>query len=179
MSDFPALIHFYQGWADSLTTSPDGLPLFIDTTMIQIEKPPLLKLNRAATPEDFANYPAEYDAFKSSLKARDAAIGDNGYPLVMWPALSPAQVETFAARGIYTVEELAKLAGRRDLPGDLAELALRTERLMDMQKQFGKYEALLQERNAQLEEVQAQLSDMRATISAQNSMIDTLKMRVA
>jgi hypothetical protein len=179
MSDFPALIHFYQGWADSMTTSPDGLPLFIDTTMIQIEKPPLLKLNRAATRDDFANYPAEYEAFKNTLKARDATVGDNGYPLVMWPVLSPAEVETFAARGIYTVEELAKLAGRRDLPGNLAELALRAERLMDMQKNFGKYETMVQERDAQLAEVNAQLIEMRQTISAQNSMIDTLKMRVA
>ena len=97
----------------------------------------------------------------------------------MWPVLSPADVETFAARQIYTVEDLAKLAGRRDLPGNLAELALRAERLMDMQKNFGKYEALLQERDAQLEEAKAQMADARATISAQNAMIDTLKMRVA
>ena len=179
MSDFPALIHFYQGWADSMATSPDGLPMYVDTTMIQIEKPPLLKLNRLATHEDFSNYPAEYDAFKHTLKARDADISDKGYPLVMWPVLTPAEVETFTARGIYTVEELAKLAGRRDLPGNLAELALRAERLMDMQKNFGKYETMIQERDAQLAEMSAQLTEMRQTISAQNSMIDTLKLRVA
>lgn len=180
MSDFPALIHFYQGWShDPIKVSGDGLPVYVDTVMIQIEKPPLLKLNRAATPDDFSNYPAEYDAFKNTLKTRNAAIGDSGYPLVMWPVLSPAEVETFAVRSIYTVEELAKLAGRRDLPGNLAELALRAERLMDMQKNFGKYEAMLQERDAQLTEMSAQLSEMRTTISAQNAMIDTLKMRVA
>ena len=179
MSDFPALIHFYQGWADSLTTSPDGMPHFINTTMIQIEKPPLLKLNRAANHEDFSNYPEEYEVFQRTLRARNEAIAEDGYPLVMWPVLSPADVETFAARQIYTVEDLAKLAGRRDMPGNLAELALRAERLMDMQKNFGKYEAMLKERDAQLEEVSAQLTEARNTISAQNSMIDTLKMRVA
>lgn len=179
MSDFPALIHFYQGWADSLSTSPDGLPHFVNTTMIQIERPPLLKLNREANRDDFQNYPEEYEAFQRTLRARNEAIAEDGYPLVMWPVLSPADVETFAARQIYTVEDLAKLAGRRDLPGNLAELALRAERLMDMQKNFGKYEALLQERDAQLEEAKAQMADARATISAQNAMIDTLKMRVA
>jgi hypothetical protein len=85
----------------------------------------------------------------------------------------------FAAREIYTVEDLAKLAGRHDLPGRLAELALRAERLMDMQKNFGKYEAMLTERDAQLVELSAQLADARQTISAQNSIIDTLKMRAA
>lgn len=179
MSDHPALIHFYQGWADSLTTSPDGLPHYIDTVMIQIERPPLLKLNREATREDFATYPEEYDVFKRTLKAKDAAVGENGYPLVMWPVLSPAEVETFAARQIYTVEELAKLAGSRDLPGRFAEIALRAERLMDMQKQFGKYETMLQERDAQLAEAVAQVAEMKQTISAQNSIIDTLKLKVA
>jgi len=50
---------------------------------------------------------------------------------------------------------------------------------MDMQKNFGKYETMVQERDAQLAEVNAQLIEMRQTISAQNAMIDTLKMRVA
>jgi hypothetical protein len=136
-------------------------------------------LNRVAGHEDFANNPEEYEAFKKEMKAKDVAVSESGYPLFYWPALSAAEVQTFASRGIYTVEELAKLAGRRDMPGNLAALALRAERLMDMQKQFGKYEAMLTERDAQLEEVQAQLSAMRQTISAQNSMIDTLKMRVA
>jgi len=180
MSDFPALIHFYQGWAlDPGAVSGDGLPVYKDTVMIQIEKPPLLKLNRLAEREDFTNYPEEYEVFQRTLKARDTEIGDSGYPLVMWPVVSPADVETFAARKIYTVEDLAKLAGRRDLPGNFAELALRAERLMDMQKQFGKYEAMLSERDAQLVEISEQLKDARNTISAQNSMIDTLKMRVA
>jgi hypothetical protein len=180
MSDFPALIHFYQGWAlDPGKVSGDGLPIYVDTVMIQIEKPPLLKLNRAATKEDFTTYVDEYEVFKNQLKARGAVVADDGYPLVMWPVLSPADVETFAARKIYTVEQLAALAGNRNLPGNLAELALRAERLMDMQKNFGKYEALLTESNAQLSEATAQLNEARMTISAQNSLIDTLKMKVA
>jgi len=179
MSDHPALVHFHLGWSDTHETSADGLPVFRNVTMIQIERPPTLHLIREATPQEFHDYPEEYDAFKREVKGRDPVVSEMGYPLVMWPALTPADVRTFVSRGIYTVEELAKLAGRRDLPGNLAELALRAERLMDMQKQFGKYETMLSERDAQLAEVQEQLKDMRQTISAQNSMIDTLKMRVA
>jgi hypothetical protein len=179
MSDHPALVHFYQGWANTQQISEDGMPIFIDTVMIQIERPPLLKLNREATKEDFTEHFEEYDAFKRSQAAKDASVGDAGYPLVYWPALSAAEVQMFAVRGIVTLEQLARLAGNRDLPGNLATQALRAERLMDLQKNFGKYEAMLTERDAQLIEVQAQLTDARATISAQNAMIDTLKMRVA
>lgn len=179
MSDHPALIHFYQGWADTQQISPDGMPVYVDTVMIQIERPPLLKLNRPAGQEDFRNYPEEYDVFKRELAAKDSAVSDSGYPLVYWPALSAAEVHMFAARGIITVEQLAKLAGNRDLPGNLADQAIRAERLMDMQKNFGKYEAMLTERDAQLAEMKEQLSEARQTISAQNALIDTLKMRVA
>jgi hypothetical protein len=179
MSDHPALVHFYQDWADSHEISPDGLPVYDNVTHIQIERPPTLNLLRVASPQEFIDYPEEYEVFKRELKTRDPAISERGYPLVMWPVMSPAEVKMFAAREIYTVEDLAKLAGRHDLPGRLAELALRAERLMDMQKNFGKYEAMLTERDAQLVEVQAQLKDAQQTISAQNSMIDTLKMRVA
>ena len=179
MSDHPALIHFYQGWADTQQISSDGMPIYVDTVMIQIERPPLLKLERPASPDDYRDHPEEYDAFKRVLAAKEASVSEQGYPLVYWPALSAAEVQMFAARGIVTVEQLAKLAGNRDLPGNLAEQAIRAERLMDMQKNFGKYEAMLTERDAQLAEMQEQLRDARQTISAQNSMIDTLKMRVA
>jgi len=179
MSDAPALIHFYEGWADSNVLSDDGFPVYKNVTMIQIEKPPLLKLNREANRDDFLTHRDEYEAFKATIKARDANVIESGYPLVYWPVLSPADIEMFAARGVYTVEALAALAGDRSMPPALAELALRAERLMDMQKQFGKYEAMLSERDAQLAEVIEQLKEARGTIAAQNTMIDTLKMRVA
>ena len=179
MSDFPALVHFYEGWADHHEVSTDGFPVYQNTVMIQIERPPLLKLNREANRDDFANYPDEYAAFKTINRGRDGSVSEQGYPLVMWPVLTPADIQIFAARGIYTVEELAKLAGRRDMPPDLTALALRAERMMDMQQNFGKYDIMLAERDAQLKEVVEQLKEARATISAQNAMIDTLKMRVA
>lgn len=179
MSDFPALIHFYEGWADAHQVSEDGFPTFKTTVMIQIERPPLLKLNREANREDFAIYRDEYDAFKKTIRARDPNVAEKGYPLVYWPALSPADVETFAARGVYTVEALAARADDSTLPGDLLTLALRAEQMLGMQQTFGKHEALLREREAELAEMVGQVKEMRTTISAQNALIETLKMRVA
>jgi hypothetical protein len=178
MSDHPALITFYQGWADSHVVSKDGFPTYADTVMVRIERPPLLHLERAATKDDFRDHPEEYAAFQAVEKAK-RNTGTEGYPLVYWPAASMAEVKMLAVRNVSTVEELAELAGNRDLPGQLADLALRAERMLDMQKNFGKYEALLQERDGELEVLSGQVKELQVSLSAANSLIETLKMKAA
>ena len=178
MSDHPALITFFEGWALSPETSDDGMPVYNDTVMVRIERPPLLSLQRAATKEDFADHKEEYEAFQAIRRAK-RNVGDDGYPLVYWPAASAAEVQMLAVRNIATVEDLAKLANNRDLPGQLADLALRAERMLDMQKNFGKYEALLTESNAERDEMIAQVKDLKQSLSAANALIDTLKLKVA
>lgn len=178
MSDHPALITFYQGWADTHEISPDGMPLFVDTVMIRIERPPLLSLQRPAIKQDFTDHPEEYEAYKMIAKA-GRNTGETGYPLVYWPAATAAEIQMLAVRKIDTVEELAEQAGNRDLPGQLADLALRAERMLDMQKNFGKYEAMLNERDGEIAELTGQVLDLRQSLSAANSLIETLKLRVA
>jgi hypothetical protein len=178
MSDHPALITFFEGWADNGQLSKDGFPSYVDTVMIRIERPPLLHLERAAIRQDFADHPDEYAAFQAVQKARRNS-GDAGYPLVYWPAATAAEIRMLAMRGIATVEELAKLAGDRDLPGQLAELALRAERMLDMQQNFGKYETLLAESRAENGVLAEQVREMKVSLSAANALIDTLKLKVA
>ena len=178
MSDHPALITFSEGWALSPEPSPDGLPIYNEAVIIHIERPPLLSLQRAATKQDFADHPAEYEAFQA-VRAAKRNVGDDGYPLVYWPAVSAADVQMLAVRNIVTVEQLAKLANNRDLPGQLADLALRAERMIDMQKTFGRHEALLAESNAERDEMIAQNKDLKQSLSAAQALIDTLKLKVA
>lgn len=178
MSDHPALITFTEGWADTGKISDDGFPAFEESVMITIERPPLLKLTRAAIQQDFVDHPEEYAAFEAVRKAK-RNIGDDGYPLVYWPAVTTAEVQMLAVRNISTVEGLAELAGRRDMPGQLADLALRAERMLDMQKNFGKYEAMLTERDAELAIVNEQNKELRTSLSAANALIETLKLKVA
>jgi hypothetical protein len=178
MSDHAALVTFYQGWSDSHVVSTDGFPTYADTVMVRIERPPLLHLERPATRDDFRDHPEEYAAFQAIEKAK-RNTGTEGYPLVYWPAASMAEVKMLAVRNISTVEELAKLAGNRDLPGQLADLALRAERMLDMQKNFGKYEALLQERDGQLEVLNGQVSELKVSLSAANALIETMKINRA
>jgi hypothetical protein len=178
MNDFPALITFYEGWADTGTISEDGFPVYVDTTMINIERPPLLKLQRVATREDMATYHDEYNSFLDIKKAK-RNTGDEGYPLVYWPAATAAEVQTLAARQIGTVEKLAELANARDLPPQLLELARRAERMLDMQKNFGKYEAILSEREAEIGVLKEQVKDVSHSLAAANAIIETLKLKVA
>ena len=178
MSDHPALITFYEGWADTGVISADGFPVYVDTTMINIERPPLLKLQRVATREDIASHPDEYNAFLDTQKSK-RNTGDEGYPLVYWPAATAAEIQMLAARRINTVEQLAELAGAKDLPPQLIELSVRAERMLDMQQHFGKYEALLSSREAEIGVLNEQLKDLRQSLSAANAIIDTLKLKVA
>lgn len=178
MSDQPALITFKEGWGTTGQLSEDGFPVFVDTVMVSIERPPLLKLERIATREDFAAHPDEYEAFQLVQKAK-RNTGEEGYPLVYWPAATAAEVKMLASRNVSTVEELAKLAGLRDLPAQLADLAARAERMLDMQKNFGKYEAMLKDRDGQIEVLSEQVKEMKTSLSAANSLIDTLKLKVA
>lgn len=179
MSDHAALVTFYEGWADTGKLSPDGFPAFADTVMIRIERPPLLRLERPATPEEFRAYPEEYAAFQAVQKAKRNTGETDGYPLVYWPAATAAEIQMLAARNIQTVEALAKLAGDRDLPGQLADLALRAERMLDMQKNFGKYEALLKERDGEIEVLTGQVNELKMSLSSANALVDTLKLRAA
>jgi hypothetical protein len=177
MSDYPALITFFRGWADTGQLTMDGFPSFVDTVKVRIERPPLLSHERPAIDQDFRDHPDEYAAYKSIEKARKDT-GENGYPLVYWPAATEAEIRMLAARNITTVEGLAKLAGNRDLPGQLADLALRAERMIDLQKDFGKYEALIKERDGEIEELTAQVKELKVSLSAANSIVEKLKQRV-
>lgn len=178
MSDHAALVTFTEGWADTGKLSPDGFPHYADTVLITIERPPLLHLKRPAMPEEFRAYPEEYAAFQAVQKAK-RNTGDDGYPLVYWPAATAAEIQMLAARNIQTVEALAKLAGDRDLPGQLADLALRAERMLDMQKNFGKYEALLKERDGEIEVLKGQVQELQISLSSANALVETLKLRAA
>lgn len=179
MSDAPALITFSEGWVNSNTMSPDGFPVYEEIVTIVVERPPLLKTPpRRAMPEDFRDHKAEYEDFLLNQKSKKNTQ-EEGYPLVYWPAATAAAIQMLAVRNVTTVEGLAKLAGSRDLPGPLADLALRAERMLDLQSNFGKYEAMLHDKDGQLEVLNEQVKDLRQSLSAANAIIETLKLKAA
>lgn len=167
-----ALVTFHEAYEqDGL--GPDGLPLYRTVVMITKAKPPLLEVTAVATEEDIAQFHEPYRMFELHRASRHQA---EGYPLVLWPVCGPAELKMLAVRDITTVEQLAQLANRREgvLP-QIIELAKRAKQMMQLQKEHGKYEAIITELNHQRDELAEQLREANATISAQNSMIARLQ----
>jgi hypothetical protein len=175
-----ALIRFKEGWAAD-GTGDDGLPRYKPTVRIVKSVPPLTQVEYEATQQDFDDYPGPYQLFVKEQGARLQQPGEAGFPLALWPVVSASQFKMLADRDINTVEQLAKYAGRRDtaMPGDLVELADRARAMIAMSANVGKFEAEVRDRDAQIEVLKEQVKELQATVSAQNSMINSLKQRVA
>jgi septal ring factor EnvC (AmiA/AmiB activator) len=121
------------------------------------------------------------DALRLYEKTKGAKVEVNGYPLAIWPAISPAEFEMCAQRGIATVEQLAAIAGKKgsDAPAQIMEIAQRAKRMVELQKETGRYEALIHSLEAQVKALTAELSECHAQMSAQNSLINTLRPKAA
>lgn len=170
-SDNIAIIQFYEGWEET-GIGPDGLPLFREVVKIVKAVPPLTQVEYVATPADFAEFPVEYQIFQKTQEARKPKV--EGYPLALWPVISPADFKALAARDIVTVEQLALLANRRgntDLPANIVELAKRAKKMIELQGSVGKFEAVIVQLTAERDSAVADLKEANATISAQNAML--------
>ena len=176
-----ALIRFMPGWAEDGVSS-DGLPRYRETVRIIKSVPPFTQVEYEATDADFDDNPGPYSAFMKEHGARLQQPGEAGFPLALWPVISPAQFKALAHRDINTIEQLAKLASRGNdptMPGEFKELAVRAKQMLALSSEVGKFEAMLMERDGQLAALNEQVVELRATISAQNSLINTLKMTKA
>lgn len=169
-----AFVTFYESWRE-VGVGPDGLPLFEPAIKISLAKPPLLQVERAAEDEDREQFPEAWRAFEKQRMTRDTSV--KGYPLAMWPVCSPADLRSCAARDIFTVEQLADLATRKgeDIPPPVLELAKRAKQMIALQKETGRFEALITDLTGQRDALAEQLKEANATISAQNALIGTLR----
>lgn len=176
MSDTPTLCRFELGWHHDGSLSKDGLPVYTEVVFIQLDRPPLLSLRRVAAEEDYEAYPDPYRLFQKEMRGRKET---EGFPLVMWPALSPMEVKLLAHHDIFTVEQLAKLAKNDKLPPEIKEHAVRAATLISMMNSTAKHEATITDLRAQLKALEEEIGGYKTTISAQNSMLDQYKARVA
>lgn len=176
-----ALVRFNAGWADDGISS-DGLPRYRETVRVTKSVPPFTEVEYEATEQDFADFPGPYQMFMKEQDARVQQATQTGFPLALWPVVSPAQFKALTARGISTIEQLTALAGKRGddgMPGEFKELAERAKQMMALSANIGKFEAIIRDRDGQIAALTEQVVEMRATISAQNSLINTLKMTAA
>jgi hypothetical protein len=170
-----ALITFYESWRQE-GVGDDGLPLYVPVVMIRKAKPPLLQVDAIATPDDEEQFAEAWRYFQKTHAARDPNV--QGYPLVLWPVCTGAELQMLAARDIVTVEQLARLAERDTIP-QLKELAVRAKKMIALQSKTGKFEEVINQITAERDVLVEQLKEANATISAQNALINTLKMKAA
>ena len=182
MSDTPTLVMFESGYAEG-GMGEDGLPIYHETVMIQLDRPPLLSLRRVATEQDFEDYPEPFKLYTKSQAAKkstDASI--DGYPLVLWPVPSPSELKMCLDRDVTTVQQLAALVKGRDhsrLPPQILELAKRAAKMVELTAKVGKFEKIIAGLTDERDALVEQVKECQATISAQNSLIETLKQRAA
>jgi len=176
-----ALVRFNAGWAEDGISS-DGLPRYRETVRVTKSVPPFTEVEYEATEQDFADNPGPYQMFQKEQGARSQAATQTGFPLALWPVVSPAQFKALAARGISTIEQLTALAGKRGddgMPGEFKELAERATQMLALSSNIGKFEAMIRDLEGRCDALTEQNAELRATISAQNSLINTLKMTAA
>lgn len=180
MSDQAAYAKFEDGWEATGEVSKDGLPVFHPTLIIRLSKPPYLDVRRPAEENDIENYAEPYKLYLKLKAGRDVDNID-GYPLVMWPALSRAEVDQCVGAGIITVEQLAKHAGRTGgkVPEGILQLAARAKRMLDLQKAGGKFEPVMEQLRQERDQLKEQVVELGAQLSAANAQVNGLQMRLA
>ena len=87
--------------------SDDGLPFYEDQVYIKITRDATHSVERKANEDDYERFE---ELHKKFLKATSGHKTVEGYPLHLWSVLTPAQIQNFNARDIYTVQELADLS---------------------------------------------------------------------
>lgn len=179
MSDAPTLVRFYMGYHATGEVSPDGFPIYENIIKIRKSRPPYLEVEYVATDLDIEENEEAYKLFQKEQKSLHTGT-DAGYPLVMWPACQQAEQQMLAARDIYTVEDLAKLAGsKKEIPGNLRDLAQRAAALIGLQKTHGKYEEIVGQLKGQVEVLTEDLRTARTTIETLSAQVDALTIRKA
>ena len=180
MSDTPTLVRFFSGWERD-GNGPDGMPLFRETTRVQMDRPPYLSIERVAEDDDISDHPGPYELYRKTREARKEIVG---YPLVLWPACPPHVFQMCAVRDIHTVEQLAQLvSGKRrsetvkTVPSDVIEIADRAVKMVELHGKAGQYEEIVTDLQGQLAAMKEQFQEMLGTISAQKTLIETLKMK--
>lgn len=178
MEPSQALVRFVPSWAED-GVSEDGLPRYRETVRIIKSVPPHTEVYYEATEADFDDYPGPYQLFLKEQGARLQEPTKEGFPLALWPVISPAQFKALSARGVTTIEQLAKLRADQNTPGEFKALIERAKQMLALSANIGKFEAMIRDRDGQIEALQEQVTEMKGTISAQNSLINTLKMKAA
>jgi hypothetical protein len=168
------LVNFYYRPTES-GKDASGIPVYTDKVFVQITMDALTTVDRPAEENDFERFPEHYAHFLKSTAKYEPIEGK--IPLEMWPISSPAETMNFKARGIRTVEDLAKVSAStaKNWPGSATSL-------IELAKQYmqnaGNGTAIVEELNL-LKSTMTDLKEQLATVLAENKMLKTRKVEDA
>jgi hypothetical protein len=179
VADTPTLVRFVIGWTPAGVSEEDGMPIYTEVIKVVLSRPPYLEVTEVANEGHFEQYEDAYKLFRKEQAGLKK--GGDGYPLALWPAINPADLQSCLAREIYTVEQLAKLASRSrtDVPPSVLEIAGRAKKMIELQKDAGRHEARITELEGMIGALREQNNDFRAQLESNNVLIATLKARAA
>jgi hypothetical protein len=180
MSDQAAFARFQDGWEQDGVDEKTGMPRFRPQLYIRFTRPPYQDNKREATDDDIDAHPEEYKLYLK-LKGGREIDKIEGFPLALWPALAPSEFDQLVAHGILTVEQLAKMADRKTskVPEAFMALAARAKRMVEMQKDTGRYEAVIEQLRQERDQLKEQVTELGGALSAANAQINALTMRMA
>lgn len=177
MSDNIALIRFVKDWVED-GVSEDGLPRYRDSVKIIKSVPPRTQVDYVATEAHFAEFPEEYAKFQKEQQAMKLTPTEGGgFPLALWPVVTPAELKMLAARDLFTIEQLARLADHGDsaMPGEIRELAVRAKQMTALSKEIGQFETLISSKDGEIAALKEQVGELRAMIAQRDAMILALR----
>ena len=180
MADTPTLARFHLGFEED-GVGKDGMPQYREVLKITLARPPYLEITRVADEQDFDDYPDPYKLFQREQKGK-AQTGAEGYPLIMWPALNEADLQSCLIREIYTVEQLALVAkrgDRGDVPPSIMEMARAPSGWSSCSAKPAATKRRPTSWRAKSRRCREQNNEFRAQLDAANSLIATLKARAA
>jgi hypothetical protein len=99
------LVRFYYAPV-KVHNDDGGIPVYSDVAFVQITMDATTTVDRKARDADFERFPEQYAHFLKTQVGYEPI--ENEVPLEMWPMCTPADVQNLRARGVRTVEQLAK-----------------------------------------------------------------------
>jgi hypothetical protein len=151
VSAFPRF--FVESELQEFKSNEAGHSIYADVEMVEVIIPGDSKSTWAGRvkQEHKDRWPREYEAFK-----KGQAVEHDGYPLKMWPPMTPALVATLGALNVYTVEQLAAVQD-----GALQNLGTGGRQLRDKAKMFLEQQA----GGEPLARIVAELEQMKAQVA--------------
>lgn len=166
-SDQGVYAEFYtEAVYSEFKSAEQGIPIHEDKVFIRIRQPGdrLNIVERPAKDADKQRFPMQWARFEQNEKQ-----ATEGTPLEQWPAMTPAQIATLKAMGIFSVQQMAAVSD-----GNLDHLGMGSRSLRDRARAY--LEAA--EKGAVSSKVLAENENLRAEKAALEANLADLAARV-